>query len=534
MRCTPWFPRAAAAGLCAAGCLWGFPDTRDAGPVRVDGGLITGAVSGGDVRVFRGIPFAAPPAGALRWKPPRPVVPWNGVRDCTSFGAWCPQPRPLLRAELGPMNEDCLTLNVWTAAEAGAKRPVMVWIHGGGFTTGSGSASIYDGETLAREGAVVVTINYRLGPFGFLGHPLLSKESDDGVSGNYGLLDQIEALRWVRRNAAAFGGDPGCVTIFGESAGSASVCRLLVSPLAEGLFHRAIAQSGGAHGRNRGLRERRGAMEPLEALGERIARELGCDKADDPLAALRAADADAILKAAAPAQGLFGKGNQFGPVVDGWALPDDPARLWESGRHRKVPFLLGTNADEGSIFLQQLTAIRTAGAYRAAVRLLFREEAETLLALFPAETDAEVAGAMNRLVTVGSFVAPARSLARCSAKGGAPTWLYHFTRVPESPWARRLGAFHGLEIAYVFGTLSGGSARLAFGETDRALSKTMRSYWLNFARTGDPNGNGLPVWPAYEAASDRHLELGDAVAAKAGLYREACDALEAARRKRSE
>ncbi len=540
MRTRSWALLAAVAGLCPAGDaeeMPALPDSGPAEPVRVDGGLIAGTVAGAgrDVRVFKGIPFAAPPVGPLRWKPPQPVVPWEGVRACTAFGNWCPQPKPMLGRELGALDEDCLTLNVWTAARgAEAKRPVMVWIHGGGYTTGSGAASVYDGEVLAREGAVVVTINYRLGPFGFLGHPLLSKESGRGVSGNYGLLDQVEALRWVQRNAAAFGGDPGCVTIFGESAGSASVCRLLVSPLAGGLFHRAIAQSGGAHGQNRSLRERRGALEPLESLGERVARALGCDGADDPLAALRAKGADAILEAASPSQGLFGKGNKFGPVVDGWALPDDPGRMWEEGKHRKVPFLLGANADEGTVFLQQLTAIRSAAAYRTAVRLLFRDEAETLLALFPAETDADVPGAMNRLVTVASFVAPARALARSSAKGGAPTWLYHFTRAPESPWLRRLGAFHGLEVAYVFGNISSGSGRLVFKEADRALSKTMRAYWLNFARTGDPNGPGLPPWPAYVEAKDDHLELGDAIGAKAGLYRVACDAIEAGWRKRGD
>ena len=504
--------------------------------VRVDGGRITGSACGAgrDVRVYKGIPYAAPPVGALRWKPPQPVASWEGVRACVEFGPWCPQPKPMMGRELGTLSEDCLSLNVWTSAPSrDAKRPVMVWIHGGGFTTGSGAAAVYDGETLAREGAVVVTINYRLGPFGCLAHPLLSKESPRGVSGNYGLLDQIETLRWVRRNIAAFGGDPGCVTIFGESAGSASVCRLMVSPLAEGLFHRAIAQSGGAHGQNRHLRERREGLEPMESVGEGIARALGCDKADDPLAALRAKSADEILAASSPAQGLFGKGTKFGPVVDGWALPDDPGLLWEQGRHAKVPFLSGTNADEGTIFLQQLT-IRTVAAYELTARGLFREEAGALLRLFPAATDAEVPRALSQVVGVASFVSPARVLARCSARGGAPTWLYHFTRVPESPLVRRLGAFHGLEIAYVFGTVSGGGAgRLAFGDKDRALSRTMRACWLGFARKGDPNGPGLPAWPAYAEASDRHLVLGETVEAGAGLHREACDAIDRARRRRS-
>jgi para-nitrobenzyl esterase len=500
-------------------------------PVRIGGGLITGSVAG-EVRVYKGIPFAAPPMGDLRWKPPQPVQPWEGVRACAEYGPWCPQPKPMIGRELGTMKEDCLYLNVWTAAKGpGEKRPVMVWIHGGGFTTGSGAMASYDGEKLACEGAVVVTINYRLGPLGFFGHPLLSKESAKGLSGNYGFLDQVAALEWVKRNIAAFGGDPGCVTIFGESAGSASVCRLMVSPLAEGLFHRAIAQSGGAHGRNRHLRERREEMDPLENLGEAIARELGCEKEKDPLGALRAKSADEILAASNPAQGLFGKGNKFGPVVDGWALPEDPGLLWEQGKHRKVPFLLGTNADEGTIFLQQLQ-IRNVAGYQMTVRYLFRDEADTLLKLFPASSDGEVAGALNKLVTVGSFVSPARVLARASARDGVPTWLYHFTRVPDSPLMRRLGAFHGLEIPYVFGNFTGAGLRLVLREKDRELSKSMRTYWLNFAHTGDPNGGSLPVWPACDEKKDGHLDLGDEVRAGSGLYREACDAIDAARARR--
>ncbi len=498
-----------------------FAEAQD--PVRVDGGLVSGTVVGvsKDVRVYRGVPYAAPPVGDLRWKPPLAVKPWDGIRKCTEFGPWCPQPKPMLGRELGPQGEDCLTLNIWTAAKDPAeRRPVMFWIHGGGFTTGSGASSLYDGQTLAREGAVVVTINYRLGPLGFLGHPMLSRESPRNVSGNYGFLDQIAALEWVRRNIAAFGGDPGCVTIFGESAGAASVCRLMVSPLADGLFHRAIAQSGGAHGRNRRLRERWEDMESLEKLGESIARGLGCAGADDVPAALRAKSAEEVLAASNPSQGLFGKGNKFGPVVDGWAIPEDPAEMWERGRHARVPFLVGT------VFLRQLQ-VRTALGYRLTVRYLFKDEADDLLAVFPAATDGDVPGALNKIVTVGSFVSPARLLARASAGAGSPTWLYHFTRVPDGPLMRRMGAFHGLEIFYVFGNLAAGP--MAFSEKDRGLSRAMRAYWLNFARTGNPNGAGLPPWPAYCKERDEHLELGDEVRVGSSLWREACDAVDAAR-----
>ena len=493
-----------------------------ADPIRLDSGRISGVASG-DVHVYKGIPFAAPPVGKLRWRPPQPVPPWDGVRQCITFGPWCPQPRQIVGREFGETNEDCLYLNVWAPAQRpDAKLPVMVWIHGGGHTTGSGSASYYNGEKLARLGVVVVTINYRLGPFGYLAHPLLSKESERGVSGNYGMLDQIAALGWVQRNIAAFGGDPGCVTIFGESAGAVSVCRLMVSPLAKGLFHRAIAQSGGAHGRNRHLRQTWYGMEPMEKVGERLATALGCDQADDPLAALRAVSAEQLLEASRPSQGLFGKGIKFGPVIDGWALPDDPVDLWQAGKQHDVPFMAGSNADEGSIFVRQLPIQRAFG-YRLTVRMLFREQASEMLRLFPAPTDGDAKAAAGRLVGVSSFVAPARWLARAMERVESPGYLYHFTRVAPGTAVKPYGAFHGLEIGYVFGTL-----KPALGPTPRdwELSKAMSACWARFAKTGDPNGEGIPRWPVHEAATDQHMEFGDTVTVKAGLWKEACDLLD--------
>lgn len=508
-------------------CLTAAPPVAAEAPrAQLDTGQVSGLTvgEGGDIRVYRGIPFAAPPVGDLRWKPPQPVKPWDGVRPCTSFGPWCPQPKPLMGRELGELSEDCLYLNVWTPARSPADRlPVMVWLHGGGHTTGSGASPYYDGERLAREGVVLVTINYRLGPFGYLAHPLLSRESERQVSGNYGLLDQIAALQWVQRNIAAFGGDPACVTIFGESAGAVSVCRLMVSPLAKGLFHRAIAQSGGAHGNNRGLRERRGNLEPMEAIGEQLAAKLGCDKADDPLAALRAKPWQEILDAAAPGQGLFGRGTKFGPIVDGWAVPDDPVALFDAGKQQDVPFLTGSNADEGTVFLQQASVQRVQG-YKWLLRLRFGQHADRVFTLFPAARDEEVGPAFARLVGVSAFVAPARFLARSMQKCKAPGYLYHFSRVPALERAQKLGAFHGLEVAYVFGTFAD---RLAFGAPDHALSDTMRKCWTRFARTGDPNGPGLPEWPAYRADRDELMEFGDAVRVRSGLHREACDLFDA-------
>jgi len=497
-------------------------------PLRIEGGEISGqVVEKGDVHAYKGIPFAAPPVGDLRWKPPLPVKPWEGVRACVEFGNWCPQPKPFLGRELGKLSEDCLCLNVWTPAlKRSDKLPVMVWIHGGGFTTGSGGQSYYSGENLAREGVVLVTINYRLGPFGFLAHPALSKESEKGVSGNYGMLDQVAALQWVQKNIAAFGGNPECVTIFGESAGSAGVCRLMVCPLARGLFHRAIAESGGPYGQNRDLREQHGRLAPAEKMGEEIAKALGCDAAPDVLAALRAKSSDEILDAANPSQGLFGKGNKFGPVVDGWVLPDDPGRLWDQGKQAEVPFMAGTNADEGTIFLKQLPVQHVLG-YRLTARTLYQDQAEELLKLFPVEKDEDIPAALNKLVTVSAFVSPTRMLVRALAQRHTPAYLYHFTRVPKNKLTDKMGACHAIEIPYVFKTLPRG-----LGEQDEKLSEAICRYWANFAKTGDPNGAGLPAWPVYTADKDEHLELGDEIQVKSRLYSEACDALEKSYRNR--
>ena len=489
--------------------------------LKISSGKIAGENCDG-VRVYKGIPFAAPPVGDLRWKPPQPVKPWDGVRDCTKFGTVCPQPKSILGTKQEAASEDCLFLNVWTTAKkTDAKLPVMVWIHGGGWTTGSGSQSSYEGSALARQGVVVVTINYRLGPFGYFAHPLLSKESPHGVSGNYGMLDQIAALQWVQGNIAAFGGNPQCVTIFGESAGAGSVCRLMVSPLARGLFHRAIAESGGASGRDRHLREKRGLLVPMETEGERLAAALGCDKAADPLVALRAKSVNEILTAANPAQGLYAKGTRYWPIVDGWTIPDDPDALFEQGKQHDAPFMMGSNADEGTLFLRQLSA-PSAATYKLMVRALAGRHADEALKLLPCEGD-NVKAAFARFSTVTAFVAPARMLARAMEQKISPAFLYHFTRV--SPGAQRLGlgATHSAEISYVFGNFHATNAITA---KDRELSKVMQACWVQFAKTGNPNGAGLPNWPAYKAATDEHLEFGDEVRIGHFLYKEACDLLE--------
>lgn len=500
--------------------------SQDPTLVRIDTGPVTGLRVGmGEeiVDVYKGIPFAAPPVGERRWKPPVPAEAWQDVRSCLRYGPACPQPKPLIGANPTHQSEDCLYLNVWAPGnrvEGGY--PVMVWIHGGGFTTGAGSQSYYNGKALARRGVVVVTANYRLGPFGFLALAELSKESPRNVSGNYGLLDQIAALRWVQRNIGAFGGDPGRVTLFGESAGAVSVCWLLISPPAKGLFHRAIAQSGTALGRIRHLREKRYGQEPMEAVGRRILKRLGGGRAEDPVGFLRAVDADTLLEASSAAQGLFGRGVKFGPVVDGRVAPEDPRVLFREGKQHRVPFMAGSNADEGTVFLAQLPVKRKL-AYRFILRRLSRGHLHELLEQFPAETHAAVPAALNRLVTVSAFSGPARATARAMTRVTGKVFLYHFTRVMPNKAFEKYGAFHGTEIPYAFGNVKKGGR---YDDTDLGLAETMSAYWVQFATTGDPNCEGLPAWPAYSPDRDTVLILGDEVKAEAGLYKDACDLMD--------
>ncbi len=364
--------------------------------VELDSGPITGErLKHDDVEiwVFRGVPYAAPPVGDLRWKPPQPVQSWSKPRACTSFGPSCPQPGQggsfyIDVLAVGSTDEDCLYLNVWSPAESSDERlPVMVWIHGGSFETGSGSMAIYDGRNLAARGVVVVTINYRLGPFGFLAHPSLSAESPHGVSGNYGLLDQIAALEWIQRNIAGFGGDPGNVTVFGESAGAISILDLLVSPLASGLFHRAISQSGILLDDGFGV-STTGTLEQGESAGEAFAARLGVSDSSDALARLRTKTADELLAAmtaVAPGTALLEQGLVWKPVADGYVLPDRPSRLWAAGERHNVPLLIGSNADEGNTFLSGLSVAK--GDYESLMAQIFGMHVQEALALYPPEEE---------------------------------------------------------------------------------------------------------------------------------------------------
>ncbi|RMH19940.1 MAG: carboxylesterase family protein, partial [Gemmatimonadetes bacterium] len=409
-----------------------------------------------------------------------------------------------------PMSEDCLYLNVWTAAaDSSERRPVMVWIHGGSLTRGSTASAFYDGAPLAARGVVLVSVQYRLGPFGYLAHPALSAESPDGVSGNYGLLDQIAALRWVRDNITAFGGDPDNVTVFGESAGSWSVNALLASPLARGLFHRAVGESGGVFGTLPLL-----ADDNEHASGHRMglafqrAAGVTADSGAAALERLRALSPERLLAALD-----MPEGRRFWTtaVVDGVVLPDQIRAVFERGEQAPVPVLVGSNADEMTTLTPPSLVPRDVQAYRAWAARRFAGDTARLHALYPVRTDADVRRAFMAVRTHLSFTLAMRTWARLTAQAGGQAWLYEFTRVPPTPLAAFLGAFHGAEIPYVFGTIDRGPITPA--DADRRLSEAMMSYWVNFATRGDPNGPGLPEWPAWRVGDEAYLELGDAIRA---------------------
>ena len=483
-------------------------------PVRVEQGQLSGSSGKNpDVRIYRGIPFAAPPVGDLRWKAPKSPASWQGVRAATAYSDDCWQtayPAGVYQSTLRSISEDCLYLNIWTAApSAKDPLPVMVWIHGGGFTRGAGTAAAYDGEILAHKGVVVVTINYRLGAFGFLAHPALTAESEHHASGNYGLLDQIAALQWVKKNIAAFGGDPGRVTIFGESAGSWAVNALMASPLAKGLFQRAIGESGGQFAPMPSLAE-------AEKAGEKTAARFTASmpvgsRPEDILKTLRAVSAQDLLKAT--------DSDLARAIVDGFVLPQSVSEIFAQGKQNDVPLLLGSNADEGTSLVPQAVAMKAA-AFTVGVHSRYGNLADSFLKLYPADSDEQAVKSFYSAYRDQTFGWEMRTWARMQTRTGHhPTYLYYFTRIPAGPIGQRLGAFHALEIAYVFGNFPW---PFSWNEADHKLSDAITSYWANFAKTGDPNGEGLPKWPAYASESDQALELGENIAVrsqtnKAGL-----------------
>lgn len=487
-------------------------------------GVVEGSELESGILKFSGIPFAAAPVGDLRWKAPQPAMAWEGSRTATEFSPACWQPlaAPGSFYSAGEIerSEDCLYLNVWTGAEhADATLPVMVWIHGGGLQTGSGSTSLYDGERFASRGVVLVTINYRLGPMGFMAHPELSAENEAGGSGNYGALDQIAALQWVRTNIASFGGDPGRVTIFGESAGSWSVNYLTATPLAAGLFQRAIGHSGGIFWPMPELAD-------AEAAGERVAAQLGATD----LTAMRAASVEEVYAAAAESDAL-----QFVGVNDGNVFPRDIYDIFAGGEQNDVDTIVGFNSDEGTALFAGAGGT-TIDGYRQSLAATYGDHAEAMFAVYPAASDEEAHVAAYENLADSFFAWQMRTWARMqSSTGSKPIRAYFFSRVPPWEEAETYGAYHAAEIIYAFDNLHmSGEARDEIGpfnhaweDTDRALASTMADYWVNFAATGDPNGDGLPDWPVYDPSADGVLELGDTIGVIQGLLKDRLDAFDA-------
>ncbi len=467
---------------------------------------------GGLARAFLGIPYAAPPIGPLRWKPPAPALKWTGTRDATAFGPRCMQPHlfdDMYFRDPG-LSEDCLTLNIWTPAAPAKELPVMLWIYGGGFITGSTSEPRQDGAFLATKGVIVVSFNYREGIFGFFTNPGLIAESPNHAAGNYGLLDAVAALQWVKANIAAFGGDPANVTIFGESAGSFAVSSLMASPLAKGLFTHAIGESGGAFGGppSGGLR-----YQPAAAQAERDADWARTQLHATTLAQLRALPAEQLLAAAYPPTG---EGHNFGPDVDGYFLPQLPSAIFAAGKQNDVPMIAGWNHDEGGN--GKPTKITPTGGssegtaapapddhqrLKDTAQRDFPGHAKEFLQAFPAATDAEALTrlqqyATDRFIAYGTWA----WLEAQTATGKAPAYRYRFDLVPPPDPARpnRYGVFHSDDIEYVFGTLDSRKGYVWRPE-DYKMSEQMMTAWTNFARSGKPDAQGLPQWPVYTPAS---------------------------------
>ncbi len=495
---TAWIPGVLA--LFAACCMTTAAAARIAAPhVRVDSGELQGAVQD-EVAYFKGIPFAAPPVGRLRWRPPQPPQKWRGLRQATQFGADCMQvPLPSDAAPLGVKPaEDCLYLNVWRPAKIlpGHKLPVLVWIYGGGFVNGGSSPAVYDGGAFAKDGIVFVSFNYRVARFGFFAHPALTAEQPAGPLGNYGLMDQIAALKWVQRNIGGFGGDPRNVTICGESAGGISVHHLMTSRAARGLFAKAIVQSGtGRPGGALGMRPLSGGADSAEALGVAFAAKKGIQgDGPDALRKLRALPATEVAKDLNMA--TMGSDSTYvgGPVIDGDIVTGDPGQLYAAGRGARVPLMVGaTSADIGFVFMRS----------RSIDDLLaqFGPDAQKVRTAYHLRDDDDVMADAFRMGGDQMMVEPARYVARMLSARGQLVYEFRFSYVAESMRKQWLGAPHASDIPFVFDTVA---ARYdtALTPRDEAAAKTIHKYWAAFVKTGKPEVAGLPHWPAYEANRD--------------------------------
>jgi para-nitrobenzyl esterase len=472
--------------------------TASGAPTPTESGAIEGVREDG-LTVYKGVPYAAPPVGALRWREPQPATPWNHTRRANAFAPACMQRGVSMPGEQPPVvSEDCLYLNIWTPANSAEERlPVIVWIHGGGYTNGSASMPLYRGDRLARKGVVVVTVAYRLGPLGFLAHPELTRESSHHASGNYGLLDQIAALEWVQRNIKAFGGDPGKVTIAGQSAGAMSVSMLMVSPRSTGLFQRAIGESGGVFEPTQ--------MAPgyllahAEEDGQKYAASLGASS----VAELRTHPAARLLEGDA--------GMVSHPVIDAFVLPSAPYDAFAAGQQHDVPLLVGSNAEEARSLVDVSSV--TASTFNAGVEQSFGALPPALLAAYSHATDASARVARLDLERDLRFGWDMWAWARLQAATGTQhVYYYSFAERPPFPagsvydgW----GAGHFAELWFVFDHLD--QSPWQWSAPDRKLAEEISGYWTNFAKSGDPNGRGLPTWPAYTGGNDNVLKLATPV-----------------------
>ena len=505
--------------------------------VSTEHGMLEGAWSQADasIGVFRGIPYAQPPIGDLRWRAPQDLASWTGVRHATKFGAACWQSYSddafvWSRGEF-PRSEDCLHLNIWQPKKADATAPVMVWFHGGAHTGGFAHVELFDGTELARQGVVVVTVNYRLGPWGFLAHPALAEESEHNSTGNYGLMDKIAALKWVQKNIRSFGGNPDNVTLFGQSAGSSSVCALMTSPLTSGLFHKAIGQSAAclvkekrdANGQQRGAR-----------LAQLALGESGAQDSESQVTAkqLRSIDNQSLLSAMENSP--WSEGSRI--VVDGWVLPEAPVDVFNANQQAKVPLLVGSLANEGHELLPLNNAL-TESELDQYLSKTFAETAPKLKALYAEDLAISPGMALREILTDAFMAMSMRGWAQYNHNADQPTYLYYMDYVPpayqiylfDDPnlnlpgGPRSTGAYHSGDLAYVFNNV--GKTGDFWLEEDFAMARAMSSYWTNFAKTGNPNGANLPNWARYEPQNHNTQLLSNPIKTIAGAKREKLDLL---------
>jgi len=463
--------------------------------VKTDAGQVSGVINAtGDVCAFKGIPFAAPPVGNLRWKDPQPVKPWKGVRKCESFGPSPMQAEPIpfsmwseeFLIPKKPISEDCLYLNVWTGAKsASEKRPVIVWIYGGGFLSGGSAVPVYDGEAMAKKGIVFVSINYRVGVFGFFAHPELTKESGRNASGNYAIMDQLAALKWVKRNIAAFGGDPGNVTIAGQSAGSFSVNILVASPLGKDLFQKAIGESGAS------FSTPFTTLAKAEEAGEAYGRSLNTPS----LADLRKVSAEDLMKKPYAV---------WGAIVDGYVLPGTIASIFTAGKENKVSLLTGWNQEEFMFFGN----VKNAAEFKKEMNDQYGPDAQAALENYPATNDSVAAVSQYRISSDQNFGTQNFTWANMQSDHGANVYVYRFThKVPGTGEYAKYGAFHGGELPYAYDNL--GFVSRPWQAGDHKLAEVISSYWANFAASGNPNGKGLPEWKPYNSNTNEIMILDE-------------------------